>query len=145
MADLVIKLLGKRYPTLTMSLIGYIVSVPVFCDSAFVILNSLKESMAKRMGISSVAMSVALVTSSALVAPLLPELGLASEMGRVLTVMAIGAGAMIVSHANDSFFWVVSQFSRMSVSLAYRAHTMATLVQGITAMIFIYILSLVLI
>jgi len=89
--------------------------------------------------------TVALVTSSALVAPLLPELGLDSEMGRVLTVMAIGAGAMVVSHANDSFFWVVSQFSRMNVSLAYRAHTMATLVQGITAMIFIYILSLVLI
>jgi len=59
--------------------------------------------------------------------------------------MAIGAGAMIVSHANDSFFWVVSQFSRMSVSQAYRAHTMATLVQGVSAMIFIYILSLVLI
>ncbi|MFO6383987.1 GntP family permease, partial [Pseudomonas aeruginosa] len=57
--------------------------------------------------------TVALVTTSALVAPLLPQLGLDSEMGRVLTVMAIGAGAMTVSHANDSFFWVVTQFSRM--------------------------------
>lgn len=88
--------------------------------------------------------TVALVTTSALVAPLLAQLGLDSEMGRVLTVMAIGAGAMTVSHANDSFFWVVSQFSRMSVGLAYRAQTMATLVQGITAMILVYLLSLVL-
>ncbi|WNC72573.1 GntP family permease [Thalassotalea psychrophila] len=86
--------------------------------------------------------TVALVTTSALVAPLLPELGLDSEMGRVLTVMAIGAGAMTVSHANDSFFWVVSQFSKMSVSLAYRAHTMATLVQGVVAMLLVYVLSL---
>ncbi|EPO3009073.1 permease [Vibrio cholerae] len=88
--------------------------------------------------------TVALVTTSALVAPLLGQLGLDSEMGRALTVMAIGAGAMTVSHANDSFFWVVSQFSRMSVGLAYRAQTMATLVQGVTAMAVVYILSLVL-
>ncbi|SFB75031.1 GntP family permease [Tropicimonas isoalkanivorans] len=88
--------------------------------------------------------TVALVTTSALVAPLLPQLGLDTEMGGVLTVMAIGAGAMTVSHANDSFFWVVSQFSRMSVGLAYRAQTMATLVQGVTAMALVYVLSLVL-
>lgn len=88
--------------------------------------------------------TVALVTTSALVAPMLTQLGLDSEMGRVLTVMAIGAGAMTVSHANDSFFWVVSQFSRMSVGLAYRAQTMATLIQGVTAMALVYILSLVL-
>ncbi|MGF1764007.1 GntP family permease [Aliivibrio kagoshimensis] len=88
--------------------------------------------------------TVALVTTSALVAPMLAQLGLDSEMGRVLTVMAIGAGAMTVSHANDSFFWVVSQFSRMSVGLAYRAQTMATLVQGITAITLVYILSLIL-
>ncbi len=88
--------------------------------------------------------TVALVTTSALVAPLLTQLGLDSEMGRVLTVMAIGAGAMTVSHANDSFFWVVSQFSRMSVGLAYRAQTTATLIQGLTAMALVYLLSLVL-
>ncbi|WP_394132825.1 GntP family permease [Shewanella maritima] len=88
--------------------------------------------------------TVALVATSALVAPLLGDIGLASDMGRVLTVMAIGAGAMTVSHANDSFFWVVTQFSRMSVKQAYRAQTMATLVQGLTAMALVYILSLVL-
>ena len=42
MADVVIKLFGQRFPTLTMSMIGYLVSIPVFCDSGFVILNSLK-------------------------------------------------------------------------------------------------------
>ncbi|AFM66357.1 TPA: GntP family permease [Pseudomonas aeruginosa] len=88
--------------------------------------------------------TVALVTTSALVAPLLPQLGLDSEMGRVLTVMAIGAGAMTVSHANDSFFWVVTQFSRMTVSTAYRAQTLATLVQGLAGMLAVWLLSLVL-
>ncbi|MCE9678221.1 GntP family permease [Shewanella sp. AS1] len=88
--------------------------------------------------------TVALVATSALVAPMLGDIGLASDMGRVLTVMAIGAGAMTVSHANDSFFWVVTQFSRMSVKQAYKAQTMATLVQGITSIILVYLLSLIL-
>jgi len=88
--------------------------------------------------------TVALVATSALVAPMLGDIGLASDLGRVLTVMAIGAGAMTVSHANDSFFWVVTQFSRMSVKQAYKAQTMATLIQGLTAMTLVYILSLVL-
>lgn len=88
--------------------------------------------------------TVAMITTSVLVAPMLNDMGLASEMGRALTVMAIGAGAMTVCHANDSFFWVVSQFSKMSVGVAYRAHTMATLVQGITGMVVVYVMSLVL-
>ncbi|RRQ20393.1 GntP family permease [Guyparkeria sp. SCN-R1] len=89
--------------------------------------------------------TVALVTASTLVAPLLPDLGLDSDMGMVLAVMAVGAGAMTVSHANDSFFWVVSQFSRMKVSTAYKTFTTATLLQGISAMITIYILGLILV
>lgn len=88
--------------------------------------------------------TVALVTTSALVAPMLGQLGLDSEMGRVLTVMAIGAGAMTVSHANDSFFWVVTQFSRMPVAVAYRAQTVATLIQGLAGIITVWLLSLVL-
>ncbi|KGG81173.1 gluconate transporter [Caloranaerobacter azorensis H53214] len=89
--------------------------------------------------------TVALVTTSALVAPLLSTLGLASEMGRVLTVMAIGAGAMTVSHANDSFFWVVTQFSGMDVSTAYKSQTLATLVQGLVTITVVSILSFILI
>ncbi len=62
MAESVIRLIGDRFPTLAMSIVGAIVSVPVFCDSGFVILNSLKESLAGRLKVSSVAMSVALAT-----------------------------------------------------------------------------------
>lgn len=87
--------------------------------------------------------TVALVTTSALVAPLLGDIGMDSDLGRVLVVMAIGAGAMTVSHANDSFFWVVTQFSRMSVAQAYRAQTAATLVMGLTTAAVVWVLSLV--
>ncbi|WP_414637112.1 hypothetical protein [Azospirillum sp.] len=42
----------------------------------------------------------------------------------------MGAGAMVVSHANDSFFWVVTQFSNMTTRDGYRLQTLGTLIQG---------------
>jgi len=89
--------------------------------------------------------TVAMVTTSTLVAPLLYEMGLDSEMGRVLTVLAIGAGAMTVSHINDSYFWVVTQLSKMDVALGYRAQTTATLLQGMSAMAVVALLGLYLV
>jgi len=85
--------------------------------------------------------TTALVVTSTIIYPLLANLGLDSEIGKVLSVMAIGAGAMTVSHANDSFFWVVSRFSQMDVPTAYKAYTSATLVQGLVTIIIVYILA----
>jgi gluconate:H+ symporter, GntP family len=85
--------------------------------------------------------TVALVATSALIAPMLSSLGLDSVYGASLAVMAIGAGAMTVSHANDSYFWVVTQFSGINVSTGYKTHTVATLVQGITAMVVVWLMS----
>ena len=87
--------------------------------------------------------TVSLVATSALIAPLLPSLGLDSITAATLAVMATGAGAMTVSHANDSYFWVVTQFSGMDVTTGYKSHTLATLIQGITAMVTVWILSLI--
>ena len=82
--------------------------------------------------------TVALITTSAILAPLLGTFGL----DPALTVLAIGSGAMVVSHANDSYFWVVSQFSGIETPIAYKIYTTATGVQGITAFIIVFILSL---
>jgi GntP family gluconate:H+ symporter len=74
--------------------------------------------------------TVAIVTTASIVAPLLSSLGLESEHARALTVVAIGGGSMVVSHANDSYFWVVTQFSGMTVKQGYQLQTIGTLVQG---------------
>ncbi len=87
--------------------------------------------------------TVAIITTSALLAPMLPSLGLDGSIAKALVVMAIGAGAMTVSHANDSYFWVVSQFSNMDTDIAYKTYTTATLVQGIVTIIFVAILSMI--
>ncbi|WP_300342587.1 GntP family permease [Nesterenkonia sp.] len=87
--------------------------------------------------------TVAIVTSAALVSPMLGSLGLDSTAGSVLAVLAIGSGAMVVSHANDSFFWVVSQLSRIPVATAYRTLTVATAIQGVTAFVVVLLLTVV--
>lgn len=88
--------------------------------------------------------TVSMVTTSALVAPMLGSLGLDSELGMVLSVLAVGAGAMVVSHANDSYFWVVSQLSRIPVITAYKTLSVATAIQGTAAFATVWILGAVL-
>jgi len=84
--------------------------------------------------------TVAIITAATIIAPMMDVLGLNTEMSRALAVLAVGAGAMTVSHINDSYFWVVSQFSGMNTKTTLKSHTLATFVQGVTA---ILILSLV--
>ena len=87
--------------------------------------------------------TVAITTTAGIVAPLLPVLGFTAPVDVALVVMAIGAGAMTVSHANDSYFWGVTNFGEMKTEEGYRSHTLMTLVIGIAAMIEIFILSLI--
>ena len=75
----------------------------------------------------------ALVITTAMLAPLLPAAGFESGLELALVVLATGAGAMTVSHANDSYFWVVTQFSGISVRDAYRSYTTMTGLQGLAA------------
>ena len=87
--------------------------------------------------------TVAITTTAGIVAPLLPVLGFTSPVEISLVVMAIGAGAMTVSHANDSYFWVVTNFGEMKPEEGYKTQTLMTLVIGIAAMVEIFILSLI--
>jgi len=89
--------------------------------------------------------TAALVITSTLVAPLLPAMGIEGAIPLALVVMAVGAGAMTVSHVNDSFFWVVTEFSGMKVTDAYKAQTMATLLQGVTTIVVTMILWMILV
>ena len=86
--------------------------------------------------------TVAITTTAGILAPLMASLGLATPVMAALTVVAIGAGAMTVSHANDSYFWVVTNFGNMSVEDGYKTQTLGTLVIGIASVIGVFIISL---
>ena len=64
--------------------------------------------------------TVALTTTAGIMAPLMDAMGLGTPVRAALTVMAIAAGAMTVSHANDSYFWVVTNFGEMKRSRAIK-------------------------
>ena len=87
------------------------------------------------------ASTVAMITTAGMMAPLMEAMGFTSSVERVLVVLAIGAGSMVASHANDSYFWVVSQFSDMKTEEAYRCQTGMTAVMGITIIILLFIIS----
>lgn len=85
--------------------------------------------------------TVALITTASIIAPLMTTLGFDTGLQKAIVVIAIGAGSAVVSHANDSFFWVVTQMSGMDVKQGYRLHSLGTLVLGGTAFLSLLIIN----
>ncbi|MFK5972852.1 MAG: GntP family permease [Flavobacteriaceae bacterium] len=85
--------------------------------------------------------TVALITTASIVAPMMPALGLDDAFMKTMTVLAIGAGSTVVSHANDSFFWVLTQLTGMDVKQGNQVHTVGTLIFGVTAITIIFTIS----
>ncbi len=96
-ADCIIKLLGKRHPVLSMAIMGWVVSIPVFCDSGFVVLNPIREALVKKTQSSPAAMTVALsgglYLSHVFIPPTPGPLAAAETLGlsgNLLLVMGMG-------------------------------------------------------
>ena len=86
--------------------------------------------------------TVAITTTAGILAPMMQSLGFATPMYACLVTVAIGAGAMVVSHANDSYFWVVTNFGEMDTQDGYKTQTLGTLVIGVAAIINVLIVSI---
>ena len=85
--------------------------------------------------------TVAALTSAAIIAPSLATFGLDSETGRIFAVLAIGAGSIVASHANDSYFWVVTKFSQIEMEDSLRVFTTSTIVMGMVSFACIWVAS----
>lgn len=87
--------------------------------------------------------TVAIITTASFVGPMLSLLGLDSEWGRLLTMLSMGAGSMIVSHANDSYFWVISNFSGIDPGTTLKVYSSSTIVMGIVVFACVWITSFI--
>lgn len=87
--------------------------------------------------------TVAMITTASIITPLIPQLGLDTEVSKALAVLAIGAGSAVVSHVSDSFFWLVTQMTGMTIGMGYRIHTVATGLIGVSCFILIYIAHMI--
>jgi GntP family gluconate:H+ symporter len=88
--------------------------------------------------------TVALITTASIMAPLMGTLGFVDSLDKAMVVIAIGAGSIVVAHANDSLFWIVTQMSGMDTRMGYRMHTLGTFVMGTTAAVTLFIANLIL-
>jgi GntP family gluconate:H+ symporter len=87
--------------------------------------------------------TVAMITTASIISPILVTLGLDSEIMRVFTVLAIGAGAIAISHANDSFFWAVTQLSGLTIKEGNKSHSVGTVIMAFTSILAIYLLTFI--
>lgn len=60
MAKTILKLTGEKHAALGLAITGYFVSIPVFCDSAYVLLSPIAKRMSKDTKISMTTMAIAL-------------------------------------------------------------------------------------
>ncbi len=84
--------------------------------------------------------TVAILTTASFVLPLLNSFGIGDSIGRLFTVLAIGSGAMTLSHVNDSYFWVVIKSLGLNVRQGITSFSLATLFQGITGIATVLVL-----
>ncbi|HBL77498.1 MAG: hypothetical protein A2W90_10395 [Bacteroidetes bacterium GWF2_42_66] len=87
--------------------------------------------------------TIAVITAASISAPLLDSLGLSGEWGKTLAILAMGAGSMMLSHANDSFFWVISKFSGMTPSETLKYYSLPTVILSLVSFAMVGLLSLV--
>lgn len=85
--------------------------------------------------------TVSIITAASFVAPMLPALGLDSETGKLLAMISMGAGSMMISHANDSYFWVVSRFSGIDSNTTLKVYSSATIVMGVVTFACVWLSS----
>lgn len=83
--------------------------------------------------------TVAIITTATMMLPMLEGLGLNSDVGKVWTILALGTGAMTVSHANDSYFWIVKEMGGLTADEAFRYHTRATALQGMAGLFLVVV------
>jgi GntP family gluconate:H+ symporter len=84
---------------------------------------------------------VAAIAAAGMTQPSLASLGLDSESGRALATLAIGAGAMTVSHVNDDYFWLVTWNAGLAPARGLIALSLGTLAQGLGALALLAIIS----
>jgi gluconate:H+ symporter, GntP family len=88
---------------------------------------------------------LAVIASAGMVQPLLTQLGLADTNGKVLAALAVGMGAMTVSHVNDDYFWLVTTSAGYSPLRGIATISLGTLLQGLIAvalLVVVYVLML---
>jgi gluconate:H+ symporter, GntP family len=87
----------------------------------------------------------AIIVATSILAPIAFIAGFKEPLQLSLLLSATAAGAMMVSHANDAYFWVIAQFSGLTMQETYRSFSLLSIVLSVASLVFILLLALVMI
>jgi GntP family gluconate:H+ symporter len=84
----------------------------------------------------------AIIVVTSIIAPLSAAAGFDNPLELSLLLAAIAGGTMMVSHTNDAYFWVISQFSGMGMSSTYKTFSLATVFMSISALVIVLMMAI---
>ena len=108
-ATSMLRTVGEKRAPLAMSMTGFIVSIPVFCDSGFVLLSAINRALSRKTGISlavlSIALATGLYTTHVFVPPTPGPLAAAGEIGAQISLVLILGLVVSVPTAGAGLLW----------------------------------------
>ena len=85
--------------------------------------------------------TVAMITAAGIIAPIISVLNLhGAVLG--LIVIAISAGASILSHVNDSGFWLVNRYLCLTEQQTLKSWTVMTTIVALTGLCMTFVISI---
>ncbi len=82
--------------------------------------------------------TVSMMTAAGIVAPLVANMG---GVSKEIIVLAVGSGALVLSHVNDAGFWIVKEYFGMTVTETLKTWTVLETILSVSSLIFILLLS----
>ncbi len=87
--------------------------------------------------------TVAIITAASIIQPLLIPLGLDTDTGKLLCLLSMGAGSIMISHANDAYFWVITKFAGLNMKTMLKVYSVSTIWMGLITLLMVYLLSFI--
>jgi gluconate:H+ symporter, GntP family len=84
----------------------------------------------------------AMIVVTAILAPLTASAGLDAPTELSLLLAAVAGGTMMVSHSNDAYFWVIAQFSGLTMNQTYKTFSLATVFMSVTVLLTVLLMAL---
>lgn len=120
MAEVILRITGPKHATLGLAITGYFVSIPVFCDSAFVLLSPIARKLSKDTKISMTAMAIAMAMglhATHMFVPPTPgplavagilnaDLGLVILLGMLVSIPVTLIGYYLSLHFGKKYYYI---------------------------------------
>ena len=87
--------------------------------------------------------TVAVLSAASILQPLLPALGFDTDWDKLLVLAAMGAGSMMLSHANDAYFWVVARFGQLPAPLMLKSYSIMSVLMGLATFMCLWLMQLI--